>query len=706
VVKKEGKMRWKRVLVIFAFLVLALFITAYIIVSRYDFNSLKPEITRAAREATGRELNLAGNIHLKIGLTPALVVQGVSFQNASWGSRPEMAKIKRFEIQVAVLPLLFGEIDVKRLVLVEPDILVETDPSGRSNLEFKVPKSEKPKEPEKKPPAGGKLKLPALTVNELQIEKGHLTYRDGRTGRTYALELETLTATAAGSENPIKMKLVGTYNGEPFEVSGRLFPLSAWTKPGTPGPVDLTIKAAGATFTIDGTIKDVSAQRGLEIHLSAKGNDLAGFQKLAGKPLPVKGPFEFSGRLTDPAAKTYRVSGFKVAFGPSDLSGSAEVNLGSRRPNLTAELSSQTIDLRSLSAEGNEKGKEGKPSGASVKKERIFPNDPLPLDSLGQVDASVKIRAGRVLLPRLALNDLTADMTLKDGRLAIRPIKAVIGGGNLDGRVDLQPQGKVAALTAVLKIDHLDVGRMAKELNVTDVVEGKLDAEIDLRGRGSSIANLMAGLNGKTTLSMGKGQINNKSIELLGGDLSSGIFRLLNPAKEETKYTTLNCFVCGLNIKDGLADTTALVFDTSQMSVIGDGKIDLGAEKLNISLKPVPKEGLGTKMTGKITLSLSELARPFKLTGTFAHPSLGIDTTQAAITLGKAVGGYALFGPVGIVSSLVGGTAGEENPCLAAIEAAKKGVKVEKKGPAGQTKEGIEEGVKGIEKEFKKLFGQ
>jgi len=42
-----------------------------------------------------------------------------------------------------------------------------------------------------------------------------------------------------------------------------------------------------------------------------------------------------------------------------------------------------------------------------------------------------------------------------------------------------------------------------------------------------------------------------------------------------------------------------------------------------------------------------------------------------------------LFGPVGIAAALIGSSSGDENSCLAAVEAANKGVRV-KKGLAGE----------------------
>jgi hypothetical protein len=707
------RFKWKWILGIAVFVLVALVVTVYIVLSSYDFNHLKPQITRAAKEATGRDLALTGNIDLKIGFSPALVVEGVTFQNASWGSRPEMAKIKRFEVQVAVIPLISGHIELKRLILIEPDLLIETDKSGKSNLDFEGAKKADSTKKKEEGPTEGKMKLPALTLTELRFEKGRVTYKDGKSGSTYTMRIDSLSAAVPGPGSPIKLKLKGAFNGEIMEVAGTLGPLEALTNPDQPWPLHLTGNVVGADLNVDGQIKDVLAQRGIELGFAVKGKDLGSLGKLTGKPLPVKGPFDISGRVTDPAVKTYRITGLKMALGESDLGGSVEANIAGPRPKLTAALSSQKMDLRSLLPEGEEPSKAAGKTGKASRADRIFPDDPLPLDGLNQVDAAVKIQAGKVLLPRLAINDLTVEMTLDGGRLMIRPLKAVIGGGKLDGRIDLQPQGKGAALTAVLNVSHLDVGRMLKELNASDALEGSLDADIDVKGTGGSVAALMGGLNGKTVLVMGKGRINNKVIDLLGADLSSSIFRLVNPAKEEASFTAINCFVCGFKLKDGLADTTALVFDTSRMSVVGGGTVNLKTEKLNLSLKPVPKKGVGTSRLGKLTLSLSELSTPFKLGGSFARPSLAIDPTQTASTLGKALGGGSLFGGSGIAGALTGESSGDKDPCLAAIEAARKGVKpsaVEKPGKEKGAREegaaGLKEGLKDVGKELQKLFGK
>ena len=422
--------------------------------------------------------------------------------------------------------------------------------------------------------------------------------------------------------------------------------------------------------------------------------------------------------MSDPAPKTYKISNLKVALGNSDLTGTVEARMAGQRPMVTAVLSSQKLDIRSMLPEGAGSGtaktggkSSNEPGKAVPKGEKLFPDDPLPLDGLGAADADVKFQAVQVLLPKMALNNLTVDMTLKDGRLAIKPFKALMAGGKLDAQLDLQAQGRAAVLGAVMRIEQLDLGRMLKEVKGIDAIEGRLDADIDVKGRGSSVAGLMGSLDGKSVMVMKQGKIDNTFIDLLGGDISSGLFKLLGLSPKESQFTTVNCFVSGFNIKDGRADTTALVVDTDQMSVMGEGEIDLKNERLNLAFNPTPKGGTGTgSRTDKVTASLSELAKGFRLSGPLANPFLGIDTTQAYAALDKIISG-ALSGRRSLAAPSSSGSQTEENLCPRAIEAARKGVKMsavakqEKKGTAepGQTPA---QGIRELGKDLRKLFGK
>ena len=826
-------MPWRLIIKGALFLIGASVFLIYLIVSSYHFNELKPRISRVVRELTGRELTLRGNIQLKIGFRPALTVEDAHLENVSWGSRPDLVKINRLELQVALLPLIRGDIQVRRFILVEPDILLERDKSGTWNIGFKREKGEA-EAGAKREEAANKWELPLFALNQLQIKKGRLIYKDGQSAKTYSVALDSVSAAATSIDSPVAIKVKGVYRERSFEVAGTLGALTSFTDPDKAWALNLVGQTRRATVSADGVIKDLAngrnfsfvvktegqstaditdllnitqlpdlrpfkvtgkvsdtsgkltieninarmgtealakvnvvgvireprakrgidlkvdirgkdlttlekllkrplhlkgpfhgtgrlkdaegnllvqnldvqvghsklvclrlsgtvndllAQREFDLKFHAQGKNLANLEKLLGMSIPFKGPFKASGRVNDFGYKTYKFSEFQGTLRNSDLSGSVDVKLDSKRPKLTAVLSSRQLDLRPFLSKKKRRARRAKGYKKSAAEKKAFSSDPLTLDALKRVDAEIMIEAKRFLMPRLALRDLGAQISLESGRLRVREVRSNIGGGTVKGRLDLRVRRKGVVVATALRIDNSDLGRMLKELGVNDILQGKVDMDVNIRAYGRSIAALMAGLNGKIILVMENGRMNNTYIDMLGADVGSSLGKLLDSSSEKD-FTELNCFVCRFDIKQGLADNTVLVVDTKATSLVGDGEIDLKTEKLNLAMRSYPKRGVGISGLGKLSLSIGEFAKPLKLGGTLRNPAFVMDPSRTIITVGKAFGGMLLLGPLGLGAALVSGRLGSDNPCPAAIQLARKGPKKrEPKEQAGKNRD-------------------
>jgi len=672
--------------------------TVYVIFASYDYNTLKPEIARAFQDATGKELTLDGDISLKIGLTPTLVVRDVTIQNAPWGSQPELARIKRLEIKVRFFPLLAHRLDLIRVILIEPELLLETDTSGKSNLAMDAPV--KDRTAEKGTDTGG-WGLSRITFEEMRIEKGRVTYINHESKKRYTATVAVFTA---GSTGPFggRIRIEGkvAYNEEFFEVTGAVGSLATLADPALAWPVSLKLSMGDTVLAIDGSVNDPLARRGFRLYFSLKSKDPARLSRLSGlsKLPPLKSPLDISGRIIDTGKDSYSITDLKIMEGDNDLGGSVDLNLAGERPMVKATLSARKLDLRPYIGKGPDAVK-------TTGRGRIFSGEPLPFHALGKADAEVALRASQVLLPEIGLSDVNMGLTLKDEILDVNSLKAFLGKGSVDARLSVKPQGKTVLLTSSVKLHKVDITYLANIVKAASGVEGNLDADIDIRARGTSVAGLMGSLTGKAVLLMGKGRMHQKVIDLLGSDLPSGVFRLVNPFDKEKPYAAINCFVGAFTMNNGLARATTLVLNTQYMVVVGDGTINLKTERLNLSLRPVPKEGIGASPIGKLGISASELTRPFKLGGTLARPRLAIDPTRTAITLGRTIGAITLFGPAGIAAALMGKTSDEETSCAAAVSAAKKGVRIEKpRGRPGKGKSG--DVLEDIGGKVKELFGR
>ncbi len=284
-----------------------LVVTAYLILASYDYNKFKPRITQAVKDATGRELTLGGDIELAIGFSPSLVVADVTFANAVWGSQPQMMKAEKLQVQVHLLPLLFGDAELEGIALIGMDVLLETDATGKGNWEF---------------PAGDKSTKSFWPVRELEVEnvrvvKLNLTFHDGKTGSTTRFSLDSLDASRKPSSNELTIDLKGTANGQPLAVSGKIG-LIRNLLAHKPLEVDLLAQVSGARITVAGVIGDVLKLDGIDLRIRATGKEAAEVGPLIGQGLPELGNFNVSGHLTG-SSKALALDGLSIIVGQKRL---------------------------------------------------------------------------------------------------------------------------------------------------------------------------------------------------------------------------------------------------------------------------------------------------------------------------------------------------------------------------------------------------
>ena len=408
-------------------------------------------------------------------------------------------------------------------------------------------------------------------------------------------------------------------------------------------------------------MRDVFKARGIDLKLKLVSRDISKTAGTAGIHLPFKTDARLTGHLSGSLDEALKFSKLRLHTGRNAVQGFVLAKLKGSKPYFNATVTSERLDLRPA-----KKKKAATRSKSASAKRRIFSSKPFPMGWMQGVNADVGIRVKRCLFARSALQNLKLNLALKNGRLTVKPITATVGSGKLKASAALREIKRKWVLRADLDVRRLNAGRMLKELDISDAVEGKFDINAAFSGRGRSLAQLMAGVNGHVRLIMGKGRLNNRLLGVLGGDLRAGIFQLLHPGGESRELTEINCLVARFDAVNGMANSRVLVLDTGALRAMGKGRVNLKTEALDISIEPIPQKGVGADGVGKLSLSLGSLAKPFKLGGTLANPELAVDAKRAAITLGKAFGGFALFGPFGLAALLVDGNLGKKDLCATA----------------------------------------
>ena len=69
---------------------------------------LRGFIAERSQQMTGRPLVIHGDLDVKLGLSPVISVERVTYGNAPWGLTPQMFRAESMLFEVRLLPLLGG----------------------------------------------------------------------------------------------------------------------------------------------------------------------------------------------------------------------------------------------------------------------------------------------------------------------------------------------------------------------------------------------------------------------------------------------------------------------------------------------------------------------------------------------------------------------------------------------------------------------
>ncbi len=289
----------------------------------FDPDQYKPDIEAAVTRATGRTLTLNGKIAVKLSLAPTLHVADAAFANPPGFSRPQMATLGALDLQIALLPLISGDIHIERLIMIKPDILLETNTAGQPNWRFNPPGAAgtAPPRTAEGAPAGGvtQPETASVSVSTLSIQDGQVGFRDDRTGKVVTVGVKSFEASAASPEAPVSLKMDGSYGGKDFTLTADTGALARLQQAGdTPWPVKLTLAALGAKLAANGTL---GLRTGAyDVTLSGTVPDLAAFAVLAPDAgLPPLHDIRVDTRLSGAPGGIPEVSALTAHAGASDL---------------------------------------------------------------------------------------------------------------------------------------------------------------------------------------------------------------------------------------------------------------------------------------------------------------------------------------------------------------------------------------------------
>ncbi|MGD0102929.1 MAG: AsmA family protein [Rhodopila sp.] len=514
-------------------------------------------------------------------------------------------------------------------------------------------------------------KLPDISTLTLHVGASDLS------AQLPGLMLDKLDIDAPKVDQAVKIDGSARLGDAPLTIAGTLGPpalLMPGAKP-APFPVDVTVQAAGATASAKGAIADARAMTGANIALAAQIPDLSALSPLARQPLPALKTVAFNATLTD-ADGGFRngagLHGVGLTSAAGDLAGDAAIGLGART-SLTAALKSDRIDLDVLQAaidQAPAAAPRAPPSGATPppppprrRDERLFSDQPIPLDLLRLIDADVKLNIADLHTQGADYKAIDTHAVLSNGKLTVNPFAADLPGGHLSGTLTADATQSAPPVHVVLHAPGLALKTILAAVHQPSFATGNLEVYADLSGAGDSPHAIAASLDGSLGLAMAGGTIDNRLLGSLLGKVMDSLNALDLVGKGGN--SDVKCFGLRIDARHGIAAIKPLALSSSLLTMTGLGTINLGAETVAIALRPQARvAGTG-------------LVIPIAVSGPIRDPSVKVNDLGAAEANAGTVAGVVLGNatPLGFVGGLLGADklfgGGQTDICAPALAAAR-----------------------------------
>ena len=639
--------RWTRWLAGILFVVVAVTGTAVYFATRYfDRERITGLVAAEVRKATGRQIHFDGPISFRLLPSLALTLERTRLANADWGTRPNMVEARRLDLEVALRPLLSKRLEIRRAVLDGVTLWLETGADGRQNWVMQGA----PATTRDEAPAPHSQPL-SIDLAQAEIRDSTITLYDGKTGDTKSLGLERVSLSADGQTDKIEAQV--RLREQPLSITGHVGKVSALLAGADSLALDLKLALEGATVAISGGIGIAAKAGTASVDLDGDVRGAAALAKLVGNELRLPLPLRFSGHLEQDGTRSLLPS-FRLAAAGQALVGKGLLDVRGQRPRLELAVQADAFDVDAL-LPASAPAAAPKPAPSS----RVFSDRPLPIPTLPALDASIDVVAGELRLPGMPpTSGVHATLTVSEGKVAVQPLTFRLGSGSVDAIVGMQVRSGRPELSLRLRSGGITLQEwLALTGEARRVSGGRTELALDLQGSGHSAHELARSLNGELRLEVGAMQISGD----LGGDLLTRIVHAVNPFYKQDRGSKVSCAAMLLPVKQGVVIVDrSMAVESDKLNVVVAGKIDLGAETIDLAIRPTIKEGIG--------VGAANLAQLVALSGSLSDPRIGVNM-QGAARQGLSIGAAVATGGLSLVGERLLKERADPHPCVAAIRA-------------------------------------
>lgn len=610
--------------------------------SLIDINKYRPQIENAVSEATGRPFTLGEDLRLSLFPWASVTVNDVHLGNPPGYEEKDLLRLETLEVRVKFMPLilsLFKDIQVKHFILKGARIVLETGKDGKANWEGMgkttavLSHEEKKGEatpPESKPGVG--LPVNSIAIGELAITEGSLLFIDHAKEERFQISDLTLKLKDVSLDRPIHLIFSADANGHPLSLNGSVGPLGKDLGKGTI-PVDLSLSALKQLdVKLKGSVSDAASTPRFDLSIEVSPFSPRKLISTLGQKFPIvtKDPkaltrLAFNADLRGDTGNV-TVSDGVINIDESTLKFSCKAGDFSR-PDVKLDLNLDEMDVdRYLAPEENDEsgGSKAKSEPSGQNKEKtggaVSVQQKTDYGPLRRLVLTVKMQIGKLKACNVRIQDFNLKVAGENGVFHLEPLSLNLYEGSLSAKGLFNVKKDVPESRLTLNIKGINASPLLKDIGAKDILEGKLNAEMNLRMKGDDAGKIKKSLNGKGDFFVEDGAI--KGIDLVSMVRNTdGAYGLVSIGDEKAKTEFSNLQVPFI-IKNGVLHTDNTRMESTLLRVQSTGKADLVNETLDFRIEPT---FVTTKKEDAEKMKHSEVMVPVLVTGNLSDPKFRPD---------------------------------------------------------------------------------
>ncbi|WP_422049446.1 AsmA family protein [Shimia sp.] len=550
---------------------------------------------------TGRELAFEGEVGISWFPVLGVRTEAVTFANAAWSEQGPMFQAESAVIGVDVMAAMGGDIRIKTVELVAPDVILEVAQDGRANWELEAGRGAASAEPTEPAAEASSTEassaLSRITLERLVLSEARVRYVENgalvQDIAGLALELRWPEVTA-----PAQFSVSAAPFGEEIAAEATVTdPLRLFRGANT--RVSLALNAAGGRAGFEGQFGLAPEASG---RLEVEASDGAAFLAALGAG-GIDGPLAASGDVTLTRERLFSLRGGSLEALGNALTLQADVDLNGVRPKVAAQVATRRLQLAGSAqpAETTSAGGGAETGGWS--------KDPIDASALNFVDGTISFAAEEMDLGGIVLGKTRATVEIENARAVATINEMAAFGGTVQGtfvannRNGLSVRGDLTAAQIGLKpflSATADIDRFT----------GSADARGTFLSSGNTLDALMNAMSGEGNLSVGRGTIDGIDLDrLLRGDVTGGT-------------TVFDNMAASWTISEGVLSNQDLVMGLPRLAATGAGTVGLGLQTIDYLFTPQVRGQDGPA-----------LMVPVKIRGSWHNPSI-VPDLEAAIKSG------------------------------------------------------------------------